>query len=142
MLNLVDKRAQQWLASARLRPTRQRLLLASFLVGDGKNRHVCAETLYNQVQKAKERVSLATVYNTLRVFCDAGLLNEIVVDGAKTYFDTCTDDHPHFYCEDTGKLTDAPKEQLSIESLPKAPEGTKVSRVDVVIRVRSIRCMT
>lgn len=125
-----------WLAGAGLRPTRQRLSLAMLLVGDGENRHVTAESLYDAARAAGERVSLATVYNTLRAFCDAGLLNEITVDGSKSHFDTRTDDHPHFFWEDENRLTDAPAEDLRITRLPKAPEGTVVSQVDVVIRLK------
>jgi Fur family iron response transcriptional regulator len=83
-----------------------------------------------------ERVSLATVYNTLRAFCDAGLVQEVTVDGTKSYFDTRMDDHPHFYWEDLGTLTDAPADQLELARLPEAPAGTEISRVDVVIRLR------
>lgn len=125
-----------WLARGGLRPTRQRMALAHLLVGDGHDRHVTAEGLYAAAAGAGEKVSLATVYNTLRAFCDAGLLNEIVVDGARSYFDTRMDDHPHFYWEDSHSLTDAPSEDLQITSLPAAPAGTIVSRVDVVIRLR------
>jgi Fur family transcriptional regulator, iron response regulator len=125
-----------WLARGKLRPTRQRMALAGLLVGDGLNRHVTAEGLFALAQGAKDKVSLATVYNTLRAFCDAGLMNEIVVDGSKSYFDTRTDDHPHFYWEDSHRLTDAPAEELEIASLPKVPQGMEVSRVDVVIRLR------
>ena len=125
-----------WLARGKLRPTRQRLALAALLVGDGQNRHVTAESLYALAEAAGEKVSLATVYNTLRAFCDAGLVNEVVVDGGRSYFDTRTDDHPHFYWEDTHALSDAPAETLAITGLPKAPEGMRVSRVDVVIRLR------
>jgi len=132
------ERGTAWLASAGLRPTRQRLALASLLVGDGENRHVTAESLFALSAATDEKVSLATVYNTLRAFCDAGLMNEVVVDGAKSYFDTRTDDHPHFYWEDSHTLTDAPKDELQIAGLPKAPEGMEVSRVDVVIRLRRI----
>nr|WP_295077112.1 Fur family transcriptional regulator [Tabrizicola sp.] len=119
-----------------LRPTRQRLALAELLVGDGMNRHVTAESLYALSADAGEKVSLATVYNTLRAFCDAGLMNEVVVDGSKSYFDTRTDDHPHFYWEDSHSLTDAPAEELEIAQLPQVPAGMAVSRVDVVIRLR------
>jgi len=125
-----------WLKEGGLRPTRQRLALASLLVGDGQNRHVTAESLYALSSGSGERVSLATVYNTLRAFCEAGLLNEVVVDGSKSYFDTRTDDHPHFYWEDSHTLTDAPADELEISALPKAPDGMEVSRVDVVIRLR------
>ena len=129
-------RVTDWLAGAGLRPTRQRLALAALLVGDGKNRHVTAESLHAASQAADDSVSLATVYNTLRAFCDAGLLQEVTVDGSKSYFDTRTDDHPHFYWEDDARLTDAPADQLEIRNLPRAPEGTEVSKVDVVIRLR------
>ena len=129
-------RGADWLRSGGLRPTRQRLALASLLVGDGENRHVTAESLYALALGTGERVSLATVYNTLRAFCEAGLMNEVVVDGSKSYFDTRVDDHPHFYWEDSHSLTDAPAEDLAIAALPKAPDGMEVSRVDVVIRLR------
>lgn len=129
-------RPTEWLARGHLRPTRQRLALAELLMGDGKDRHVTAEGLYGAAALAGDRVSLATVYNTLRAFCQAGLLNEVVVDGARSYFDTRMDDHPHFYWEDDNSLTDAPAEDLKIAALPAAPEGMEVSRVDVVIRLR------
>jgi Fur family transcriptional regulator, iron response regulator len=130
------ERGKTWLASRGLRPTRQRISLASLLVGDGRNRHVTAESLYQDASGSGERVSLATVYNTLRAFCDAGLMQEVTVDGAKSYFDTRMDDHPHFYWEDTATLTDAPADQLELARLPQAPAGTEISRVDVVIRLR------
>lgn len=125
-----------WLAQGNLRPTRQRLALAQLLVGDGQDRHVTAEGLFALAAAAGERVSLATVYNTLRAFCSAGLMNEVVVDGARSYFDTRIDDHPHFYWEDTHALTDAPAEEVRITSLPAAPAGAQISRVDVVIRLK------
>jgi Fur family iron response transcriptional regulator len=130
------QRSTAWLASAGLRPTRQRLALAALLVGDGENRHVTAESLFALSSDAGARVSLATVYNTLRAFCAAGLVNEVVVDGSKSYFDTRTDDHPHFYWEDSHTLTDAPADELLIAGLPAAPAGMEVARVDVVIRLR------
>lgn len=130
------QRGTEWLAQAGLRPTRQRLSLATLLVGDGMNRHVTAESLFAATRDCGEQVSLATVYNTLRAFCDAGLMQEVTVDGSKSYFDTRMDDHPHFFWEDTAELTDAPAEELEIARLPKAPKGAEISRVDVVIRLR------
>lgn len=130
------KRGNTWLASADLRPTRQRLTLATLLVGDGQNRHVTAESLFDAASRGGEKVSLATVYNTLRAFCDAGLMREITVDGSKSYFDTNITDHPHFYWEDDQKLTDAAADQLEIAKLPDIPEGAEIASVDVVIRLR------
>ena len=134
-----QERAAQWLGLAGLRPTRQRRALAALLVGDGENRHVTAESLYAAARDRGAPVSLATIYNTLRAFCDAGLLAEIAVDATRSYFDTRTDDHPHFFWEDSQALTDAPAEDLKILRLPQAPEGCEVSRVDVVIRLRRCR---
>lgn len=130
------KRGQAWLSTAGLRPTRQRVALAALLIGDGEHRHVTAESLFVAVQDHGERVSLATVYNTLRAFCQAGLMHEITVDGTKSYFDTNTHDHPHFYWEDSGTLTDAPSEELEITRIPNAPDGAEIASVDVVIRLR------
>ncbi len=130
------ERGSRWLAAGGLRPTRQRLTLAALLVGDGQHRHVTAESLFEAARAAGDGVSLATVYNTLRAFSAAGLLREITINGARSYFDTRLDDHPHFYREDSGELTDAPSEGLKIASLPEPPEGAEVSKVDVVIRLR------
>ncbi|WP_343081581.1 iron response transcriptional regulator IrrA [Ostreiculturibacter nitratireducens] len=136
MDSIAQDRGTAWLARAGLRPTRQRLALASLLVGDGEDRHVTAESLFAAARGAGESVSLATVYNTLKAFCDAGLMQEITVDGTRSYFDTRLDDHPHFFWEDESRLSDAPAEELEIARLPKAPEGAEVARVDVVIRLR------
>ncbi|WP_323037363.1 iron response transcriptional regulator IrrA [Pararhodobacter sp.] len=128
--------ATQWLSQAGLRPTRQRLTLAALVMGDGQNRHVTAEGLYAAALECGEKVSLATVYNTLRAFRDADLLNEITVDASRSYFDTRTDDHPHFFWEETQTLSDAPSEELEFRRLPATPDGCEVARVDVVIRLR------
>ncbi len=136
MSDIAIQRSTDWLAGAGLRPTRQRMTLASLLVGDGQDRHVTAESLFAAASNADEKVSLATVYNTLRAFCEVGLMREITVDGSKSYFDTNMTDHPHFYWEDSAKLTDAPADQLEIRHLPDAPEGAEIASVDVVIRLR------
>lgn len=130
------ERGTDWLSNGGLRPTRQRVAIAALLVGDGQHRHVTAESLFSDVQSAGGRVSLATVYNTLRAFCKAGLLNEITVDGTRSYFDTNTHDHPHYFWEETGELHDAPSDQLTIQNLPSAPDGAEISSVDVIIRLR------
>jgi Fur family iron response transcriptional regulator len=117
-----------------LRPTRQRLALANLLFERG-NRHLSAEQLHREAVDAQVRVSLATVYNTLHQFTAAGLLREVVVAPGRSCFDTNVDDHHHFYFEDTGRLEDIPGEALRVVDLPKAPKGTRLSRVDVIIRV-------
>lgn len=120
--------------SAGLRPTRQRLALAKLLFS-GKDRHVTAEVLHAEAQTEKIRVSLATVYNTLHQFTDAGLLREIVVDASRSYFDTNTGDHHHYYFEKNGELCDIPDGGIELSRIPDAPEGMKIKSVDVVIRL-------
>ena len=118
-----------------LRPTRQRLALARLLLENG-DRHVTAEQLHGEAAGAAIRVSLATVYNTLHQFTEAGLLREVVVEPGRSYFDTNTADHHHFFCEATSKLQDIPGRDVVISGYPLPPGGTKISRVDVIIRVR------
>jgi Fur family transcriptional regulator, iron response regulator len=126
--------ALQRLRSAGLRPTQQRLALARLLFDKG-NRHVTAEQVHEEALAASVSVSLATVYNTLNQFIAAGLLREVVVDPGRSYFDTNLGDHHHFFFEDAGKLVDTPNDRIAVASLPSAPPGMTIRRVDVVIRV-------
>ena len=121
-----------------LRPTRQRLALAKLLFGPG-NRHVSAEQLHGEAVGARVRVSLATVYNTLHQFTAVGLLREVVVEPGRSYFDTNVEDHHHFYFEETGRIEDIPGHDLRVLDLPEAPAGTRVTRVDIVVRVAEDR---
>ena len=129
-------RSLNWVSRAGLRPTKQRIKLAQLLIGDGENKHITAESLFELVKKSDVSVSLATVYNTLKAFCDAGLINEVMVDGGKSYFDTRLDDHPHFFWEDTGQISDAPSDALEINNLPNPPNEHEITKVDVIIRVK------
>ncbi|MFZ2470089.1 iron response transcriptional regulator IrrA [Parvibaculum sedimenti] len=122
------------LREAGLRPTRQRLALGRLLF-DGGDRHVTAEALHEEAQAAGVSVSLATVYNTLHQFTEAHLLREVVVDSARTYFDTNVSDHHHFFLENAGSLMDIDGGKIAITGLPQAPEGTDVARVDVIVRL-------
>ena len=123
------------LRAAGLRPTRQRVSLAGILFHD-EDRHVTAESLHEEAARAGVRVSLATVYNTLHQFTKAGMLNEVVVDSGKAYFDTNIGDHQHFYVEDKGELIDIPGEHISVSGVPTPPKGMAVDRVDVVVRIK------
>ena len=122
------------LRRAGLRPTRQRLALARLLF-DAPDRHVTAEQLHGEAVEARVPVSLATVYNTLNQFTRAGLLREVVVESGRAYFDTNTSDHHHFLFVDTGELMDLPQDAVDVKSLPAAPAGTVIDRVDVIIRL-------
>jgi Fur family iron response transcriptional regulator len=118
-----------------LRPTRQRIALGRLLYAKG-DRHVTAEILHEEAMRARVPVSLATVYNTLHQFTEAGLLREVAVDGAKTYFDTNTSDHHHFLVEGENQLMDIHGDHITLDGLPAAPEGMEIARVDVVVRLR------
>jgi len=128
------KRALDRLQTAGFRPTRQRLGLARLLF-EGEHRHVTAEQLHTEAMGADLRVSLATVYNTLNQFTAAGLLREVVVEAGKSYFDTNTSDHHHFFLEGTGRLEDIPGDDVVVQHLPPAPPGTRIARVDVIVRL-------
>jgi len=123
------------LKAAGLRPTRQRVALAGLLFGHG-DRHLTAETLHGEAMAGGIRVSLATVYNTLHQFTEAGLLRQVSVDAGRSYFDTNVDAHQHFYAEDEGTLIDIPGESIAVAGIPAPPKGTAIDRVDVVIRIR------
>jgi Fur family iron response transcriptional regulator len=126
--------AVERLRAAGLRATRQRTLLAQLLGSD--HRHVSAESLHREAEKAGLPVALATVYNTLHQFTEAGLLREVVVGSGRSYFDTNTGDHQHFYCEDDGTLIDIEGDAIEVAGVPAPPKGMAVDRVDVVVRVK------
>ncbi|WP_305986603.1 iron response transcriptional regulator IrrA [Roseibium sp. MMSF_3544] len=126
------------LRSAGLRPTRQRVSLAELLYSKG-DRHISAEVLHEEAVGADVPVSLATVYNTLHQFTEAGLLREVAIEGNKTYFDTNVSDHHHFFIEDENRVIDIPGQGVGIGEIPEAPEGMEIVRVDVVVRVREKR---
>jgi Fur family transcriptional regulator, iron response regulator len=123
---------------AGLRPTRQRISLASLLFAKG-DRHLTAEELHEEAQGAGVAVSLATVYNTLHQFTDAGMLRILAVEGSKTYFDTNTSDHHHFYVEGENKVLDIDAGPVTVGNVPEPPPGMEIANIDIVIRLRPKR---
>ena len=117
-----------------LRPTRQRIALAKLLFS-GLDRHVTAESLLAEATETNIKVSLATVYNTLHQFTNAGLLREIIVDANRCYFDTNVSEHHHFFFEDSNSLEDIHSDDIIISKLPSPPTGKALRRVDVIVRV-------
>jgi Fur family iron response transcriptional regulator len=112
------------------------LALARLLFEAG-DRHVTAEQLHGEAEAARVRLSLATVYNTLHQFTAHGLLREVVVEPGRSYFDTNTTEHHHFFFESQGRLEDIPGDQVELARIPPPPTGTRVSRVDVIVRIAS-----
>jgi Fur family iron response transcriptional regulator len=130
-LSAIDQRVR----SAGLRPTRQRVALAELLFAKG-NRHLTAEQLHEEAVVAGVPVSLATVYNTLHQFTEAGLLRILAIEGSKTYFDTNTSDHHHFFIEGENKVFDIPDAPVRVSNLPEPPSGMEIANVDIVVRLR------
>ena len=122
------------LRGAGLRPTRQRVSLARLLFASG-DRHVSAEILHEEAVRSGQRVSLATVYNTLHQFKRAGLLREVAVCGQCAYFDTNTSNHNHFFIEGDGSLIDIPGNSIRVDGLPAPPDNLKIAHIDVVVRL-------
>jgi Fur family transcriptional regulator, iron response regulator len=122
------------LRKAGLRPTRQRVALAELLFGGGDT-HFTAEMVHAEAVRNGVPVSLATVYNSLHQFVEAGLLREVAIEGSKTYFDTKTSNHFHFFFENDGMLVDIEPANIKVENLPKPPEGMEITRIDVLVRV-------
>ncbi|MBB5043859.1 iron response transcriptional regulator IrrA [Shinella fusca] len=118
-----------------LRPTRQRVALADLLFAKG-DRHLTVEELHEEAVTAGVPVSLATVYNTLHQFTEAGLIRVLAVESAKTYFDTNVSDHHHFFVEGENHVLDIPVSNIEIGNLPEPPEGMEIAHVDVIIRLR------
>ncbi len=126
------------LRHAGLRPTRQRVALGDLLFAKG-DRHLTVEELHEEAVQAGVPVSLATVYNTLHQFTEAGMIRVLAVESAKTYFDTNVSDHHHFFVEGQNDVLDIPVSNLTIGNLPEPPEGLEIAHVDVVIRLRPKR---
>lgn len=125
------------LEAAGLRPTRQRMTLGWLLFGKG-DRHTTAETLYQEAARTNANISLATVYNTLKQFSEAGLVREIALYGSRLWYDTKTGAHQHFYVEGEEHLLDIPADDLSLADV-QAPDGMEIVSVDVIVRVRPKR---
>ncbi len=127
--------AESRVRKAGLRPTRQRIALAKLLFAKG-DRHLAAEELHAEAAEVGYSMSLATVYNTLHQFTDAGMLRVLAVEGSRTYFDTNTSDHHHFFVEDDNTIVDIKGSPCAISDLPEPPEGMEIANVDVIIRLR------
>jgi Fur family iron response transcriptional regulator len=122
-----------------LRLTRQRVALGDLLFAKG-DRHLTVEKLYEEAVAAKVSVSLATVYNTLHQFTEAGLIRVLAIEAARTYFDTNVSDHHHFFIEGQNEVLDIPISNLTMANLPQPPAGMEIAHVDVIIRLRPVKC--
>lgn len=115
-------------------PTAQRVEVASILLA--RPQHLSADQIIDKLRRRGSRVSKATVYNTLKLFSEQGIVKELSVDSSRKFYDSTTHAHYHFYHVDTGELSDIPQDQVSINGLPPLPKGTEQESVEVLIRVR------
>jgi len=129
----VTEQLTERLKSCDITPTQQRLDIAAIVFA--KPQHLSAEQVLEQVNSGEATVSKATVYNTLGLFARKGLVNEVIVDPTKIFYDSNTHAHYHFYHVDSGKLEDIPASSVTLDHLPELPEGTHQERVDIIIRV-------
>ena len=124
------------LRSSGLRPTKQRLIICKVLFDRKETFHFTIDNLKKIIEKnTKSKVSLATVYNTVHAFKNSGYLKEISLHGNKTFFDTNSSSHHHFYDEDTGDLSDIKNEDINLSKLPSTPKGKKIKEINVTISV-------
>ena len=120
-----------------IRATKQRRILAKLIFDKGK-RHISAENLFDEVKKEDRKISMATIYNTLKQFTNLGLIREIVVDKNKSLYDTNNKPHYHLYIEDEGKVHDIPTNNINLD-LPSIPACLNLHNIDVIVRVRSLK---
>ena len=126
------------LRSSGLRPTKQRVEIAKFLFEREKTFHFTVESLNKLLtKKSTSKIALATIYNTVHAFKEAGHLSEVEVRGNKTYFDTNISDHHHFYDSETAELIDIDANDIIIQKIPKAPNGKKIKNVEVFINLKN-----
>ena len=130
-------KAIQTLKSNNIRPTKQRMVLAKMLFEKGR-RHVSAEELYDEVKLDNRKISLATIYNSLKQFSSIGLIREIVVDQNKSLYCTNNESHYHLYIEDEGKIVDIPTKNIDL-NIPSIPACLKLHNIDVIVRIRTLK---
>ena len=130
MKNFIKKKIE----NSGLRLTSQRVKIAEILF-DGPHMHFTAEHIKSEVEKKKLNISLATIYNALRDFNEKNLIHQIKLESARNWYDTCLEDHHHFYNSKTQQLIDIKKNEISLKKYPSPPNGFKIKKYDVIIEI-------
>ena len=125
------------LSKSGIRPTKQRMILAKLLFEKG-DRHISAEELFEEVKKENRKISLATIYNTLKQFRNIGLLKELVIDQNKSIYCTNHDSHYHLLIEDENKIIDIPQKNIDL-NIPQIPACLSLHNIDIIVRVRTLK---
>ena len=125
------------LSNIGIRPTKQRMILAKLLFENG-DRHISAEEIFDELKKDYRKISLATIYNTLKQFTDIGLLREINIDQKKSIYCTNHDPHYHLYIEDENKIIDIPQKNIDL-NIPQIPACLSLHNIDVIVRINTLK---
>ena len=125
------------LSNIGIRPTKQRMILAKLLFENG-DRHISAEEIFDELKKDNRKISLATIYNTLKQFTDIGLLREINIDQKKSIYCTNHDPHYHLYIEDENKILDIPQKNIDL-NIPQIPACLSLHNIDVIVRINTLK---
>ena len=133
----INHQAMKKIESSGIRPTKQRRVLAKILFEKG-NRHLSADELFHDVKKEDRKISMATVYNTLKQFTSLGLVREVVVDQNKSLYCTNHKSHYHLYIEDEGKIVDIPTKNIDL-NIPSIPACLQLHNIDVIVRIRTLK---
>ena len=126
------------LRSSKLRPTKQRIRIAEFLFRREKTFHFTVEKLNKIINRKDnfEKISLATIYNTIDAFKKSGHIKEVLTNNNTSYFDTNVSSHHHFYDDETNELTDINYNEIEVTKLPHAPKGKKIKDVEVIVTLK------
>ena len=130
-------RALKKIEESGIRPTKQRRILAKLIFEKG-DRHISAENLFDEVKNEDRKISMATIYNTLKHCTSLGLIREIVVDQNKSLYCNNNKSHYHLYIEDEGKIHDIPTKNINLD-IPSIPACLSLHNIDVIVRVRSLK---
>ena len=125
------------LKSKGIRPTKQRMILAKLLFENG-DRHISAEEIYEELKKEDRKISLATIYNTLKQFTNIGLLKELVIDQNKSIYCSNHDSHYHLYIENEGKIVDIPQKNIDL-NIPQIPACLNFHNIDIIVKIRTTK---
>ena len=116
-----------------LRPTRARTRIGMMLLN--KPKHLSAEQVHEKLKQKGYTISKATVYNTLNAFSECGIVREVTIDPSRTYYDSTTTPHNHFYNVDTGQLMDIASDDMSVENIPRLPDNTQIQDLEIVVKI-------
>ena len=116
-----------------LRPTRARIRIGMMLLN--KPKHLSADQVHEKLKKKGYTISKATVYNTLNAFSECGIVSEVTIDPRRTYYDSRTTPHHHFFNIDTGQLVDIASDDMIVENIPRLPDNTQIQDLEIVVKI-------